>query len=176
MTQAPSVQSPLRYPAGLLAKIIGSGSGSRFYWALIDTALADSASLRHDVMDGTGVFYAYISCDPARQEQVLDIATGILRDVRENGVTDDELTTAKNRVSSSISLGGELPMGRLGHLGHNWLYRHEYRSLSEAIERVNAVSQDDIRALLADYPMKVVTIVGLGPPIGGAGQAAPVAG
>ena len=38
-------------------------------------------------------------------------------------------------------------MGRLASLGHNWLYRHEYRSVADDLATLRAITTADIRRL-----------------------------
>ncbi|MBN2375945.1 MAG: insulinase family protein [Sedimentisphaerales bacterium] len=163
MSPAPSAQSELRYAAGILANIVGDDSNSRLYWDLVDTAKADSADMECEVMDGTGAYYTYISCDPQQTDEVLETARKCLAKVDREGVTENELTASKNKIASTVTLNGELPMGRLVPLGFNWVYRREYRRLAEELERIKAVTRDDIRKLLKQYPLEAVTILGLGP-------------
>ncbi len=163
MNAAPSSQDPMRFAASVLANIIGDDSGSRLYWALIDTALADSADMDCDSMDGTGAYFTYISCDPAKAEQVTGIVQECFRKVQAEGVTEAELEASKNKIAAALTLNGELPMGRLVPLGFNWIYRQEYRSQAEDLATVQAISREDIRKLLAEYPLDRMTVLGFGP-------------
>ena len=70
---APSAQSEMRYAARLLSLIIGDDTGSRLYWSLVDTALADAADLDYEPLDGTGAYFSYVSCEPSRTEQVIEV-------------------------------------------------------------------------------------------------------
>ncbi len=160
---APSAQSPMRYAASLLANVIGDDTGSRLYWALVDSALADSADLEYEPLDGTGAFYAYVSCDPDQTSKVLGIVSECLAKVRQEGITEKELQAAKNKISSSVTLQGELPMGRLVPLGFGWTYRKEYRPLADELVALNAVTLDEINELLKQYPLENITRLGLGP-------------
>ena len=163
MTPAPSSQSPQRYAASLLANIIGDDTGSRFYWDLVDNALTDSADLEYDALDGTGVYYTYISCDPVKSEKVIEVVRNCFDKIRREGVTAEELATAKNKISATVTLSGEVPMGRLVPLGFGWVYRQEYRTLAEELETLFAITLDDINDLIKAYPLELVTAVGLGP-------------
>ena len=87
----------------------------------------------------------------------------IYRDVNENGVTEEELEQAKNKVASQIVLRSERPMGRLSSLGGNWVYRHEYRSVADDLATCRKVSLADIRELLNKYPIAQTTTLTLGP-------------
>ena len=72
-----SAQNPRRFAAYLLATIAGDSVGSRFYWELVDKALAETAVMQFGPMDGTGVFYSYILCSSKNVSRVL----GIVRDI-----------------------------------------------------------------------------------------------
>ena len=45
-----------------------------------------------------------------------------------DGLTEDELIQAKNKVLARSVLRSERPMGRLASLGFHWMYRHAYIS------------------------------------------------
>ena len=163
MSAAPSAQDERRYAAMVLANIIGDDTGSRLYWALIDTALADAADLDYDPMDGTGLFYAYISCPPPQTDKVMGIVKDCLAQIRREGITDTELQASKNKIASTATLNGELPMGRLVPVGANWVYRKEYRSLADEIAAIQAVGAEDVNQLLQEYPLENFTMLSLGP-------------
>jgi len=48
-------------------------------------------------------------------------------------------------------------------LGHQWTYLGEYRSLEQEIDRLMAVTRDDVRAVIGDFGFRPRTIVRLGP-------------
>ena len=56
------------------------------------------------------------------------------------GLTDDELTQAKNKVLARSVLRSERPMGRLASLGFHWTYRHEYLSVADELEAFSRVT------------------------------------
>lgn len=163
IASAPSAQSNQRYAASLLSYIIGDVTGSRLYWDLVDTALCDSCDMEFEPLDGGGTFYTYASCDPSISLQVIDIIRKCFSKVKAAGVTEQELQSAKNKIASSITLHGELPMGRLVPLGFGYIYRNDYKPLSEELKEINKITTRDINALLSDYPLEKLTITGLGP-------------
>jgi len=55
--------------------------GSRFFWELVDKAIAESASMQFGAMDGTGIFYSYIQCASEKVTEVLDIVNGIFQNL-----------------------------------------------------------------------------------------------
>jgi len=158
-----SAQDPRRFAATLLGMIIGDDYGSRFYWELVDKALTEEASMHYNPMDGTGVFYSYLRCGTRNVEQVARIVDGIFRDLIANGVTEEELAKAKNKVLSALTLKNELPMGRLVDLGFNWMYTGEYRPIDQDVEAVKAVQTAEVNALIREMDMSSYTRYALGP-------------
>jgi predicted Zn-dependent peptidase len=160
---APSAESELRYAADMLAMIIGDDSGSRMYWDLVDPAYADSADFGYSDYDGSGAWMSYLACAPEDVADNIERFKAILKDVSEQGVTDTELEQARNKLSSRIVLGGERPMERLGALGANWVYRREYQSIEDDLALVQAITHDDLKAVVERYPLTITTLYGLGP-------------
>jgi predicted Zn-dependent peptidase len=54
-------------------------------------------------------------------------------------------------------------MGRLSSLGSNWVYRGEYRSVQDDLESFRQITTDDIRKLLATYPLGQLSTAAVGP-------------
>ena len=163
MSSAVSAQDPRRFAASLLGIIIGDSVGSRFFWELIDKALAEAASMQFGPMDGTGVFYSYIRCSADNVALVLDTVNGIFQSLSKDGITEDELRKAKNKVLSSLVIKNELPMGRLGDLGSNWLYLGQYRTVEDDVKAIKAVTVDDVNVLIEQFKPGDFTQLSIGP-------------
>ncbi len=163
MTSAPSNQDTLRYAAELTATIIGDDTGSRLYYALVEKALADEASMMYTGMDGEGALCTFISADPDRAAEALAAARDELKRFADEGPTDSELQAAKNKTASSATLKGELPMGRLTVVGMDWLYMQEYIPLAEQIDMMFAVTRDDIMRVVRESNLADCTTLALGP-------------
>jgi predicted Zn-dependent peptidase len=159
----PPLESADRYAAHLLATIMGDHTGSRLYWTLIDPGLADGAELSYQDYNHAGAFFSFLSCEPSSTQENLDRIAKVYRDAIANGVTEDELIQAKNKVLARSVLRSERPMGRLASLGFHWMYRHAYLSVEQELEAFNKVSVADLRRLLADRPLWPLTIVSVGP-------------
>ncbi|MHC4314091.1 MAG: M16 family metallopeptidase [Planctomycetota bacterium] len=147
MSPCVSARDPRRFAASLLGIIIGDDVGSRFFWELVDKALAEAAVMQFGAMDGTGVFHSYIRCSSENVTKVLDTIKGIFASLSENGISEEELQKAKNKTLSALVIKNELPMGRLLDLGFNWTYLEEYRTIEDDINSIKAVTVDDVRSL-----------------------------
>ncbi len=162
MTPGPSAQDDRRFAARVLSDVIGDAEGSRFYWALVDNAIAEDAEFGFYPHDGCGSFYIALTTEPDRSDKALDIALKELEKAKTD-LKDDEVERAKNKIASSIVLSGEVPIGRMRSIGGQWMYNKEYRSLEKDMATLNAVTTDSLRQLMIDYPFDPMTIVSLGP-------------
>jgi predicted Zn-dependent peptidase len=163
LSPAVSMQDDRRFAASLLAAIVGDSVGSRYFWALVDKALAETASMQCESMDGTGAFYSYIRCSTENMQKVLDAVKSIFEELDNKGVTEAELTKAKNKILSSLVLRNEIPMGRLVSVGFNWVYRQEHRATEQDIADVKAVTVDDVNSLIKLLKPGRFTMFNIGP-------------
>jgi predicted Zn-dependent peptidase len=163
VTPGPAADSPLRYAADTLAMILGDDSGSRLYWALLDPGLAESADASFHEYEGTGSFYTSFSGEPGRTEENLAIVLDLLGQAQRDGVTEDELRQAKNKILSRVVRGSERPMGRMQAIGMAWSYLHQYRNVDDELQAFEAVTVGDIRTVLDQNPLDRVTTLALGP-------------
>jgi len=149
MGPGPAAGDPDRYAAGLLGMILGDSVGSRLYWSLIDSGLADSAGCDSDDKDGVGCFYAYASSTSAEFARVQEILRAEIE--KPSPFTETELERAKNKLLSRVVLDGELPMGRLMALGAEWQYRAKLHRLEEEIESIKGVKLQEVQQSFEKY-------------------------
>lgn len=163
IADAPSSEDDDRYAAKLLATIIGDDTGSRMFWELTDTGLAESANLGHYEYQGLGMYYTWLSCEPDRVEKNLKRLDALYRDADAWGVTAEELQQAKNKVKARVVLGSERPQNRLFNVGGNWLQRREYRSVADDLASLNAVTVEQIDNVLRKFPLSRYSTITVGP-------------
>jgi len=162
MTPGPSAQDERRFAARVLADVIGDAEGSRFYWSLVENAVAEEAEFGFYPHDGCGSFYISLVTDSARAARAMEIVQRELKKIRDD-LKDDEVERTKNKIASSLVLQGEAPMGRMPSIGGQWVYNGDYRSLEQDMASLAGVSGDSLRQLLRDYPFDPMTVVSLGP-------------
>jgi len=162
MCPGPSAQSQDRYTAKVIADVLGDDEGSRLYWALVDPGLADEAEFSFNPQDGIGSYVGYASCDPDRATLVEETLLKTI-DQYVGGIAEDEITRAKNKLATQATLQGESPAGRMRGLGAQWTYLGEYLPLEVELERLMAVTVDDVKRLITEMPFSPRTIVRLTP-------------
>ncbi|MFW6062302.1 MAG: M16 family metallopeptidase [Planctomycetota bacterium] len=163
MSPAPTAQEDDRFAAHVLADVFGDSTGSRLFYALVDTAVADEAQMSYSAMDRAGGWISFLSCDPPKTARAIRTVREEMDRFLRDGPDDAELSAAKNKIATTATLGGELPMGRLLAVGFDWIYRHDYTSLPEQIDRMYAVTREDVLRLGRQYDPAKMTILALGP-------------
>ena len=158
ISPAPSLTDPRRYAAMMLTQILGDHDGSRLYWAMVETGLADEAVAQYEGHDGCGDYIVYCSCSPEDAERA-EAAIMTELDGLVDSLTDDDLQRVRSQVATSVTLQGELPGGRMRRLGQQLTYHGTYRSLEDELTQINAVTLDDLRELAAEFPI-TNTVVG----------------
>jgi predicted Zn-dependent peptidase len=162
MSPGVSAQDPRKFAAMLLATVVGDSVGSIYFWELIDTAMAETAAMQLDTMDGVGAFYSYISCDPKRSAEVMGKVRGILDNLT-NLVKEEDIEKARNKVLSALTIKNERPMGRLVDLGFDWTYLRQYMPLQDEIDQIKAVKGKDVVEIIAQCKPEVFAEFVLGP-------------
>ncbi|MHC5095594.1 MAG: insulinase family protein, partial [Planctomycetota bacterium] len=130
---------------------------------LTEPALAEVAAMQCESMDGTGVFYSYLCCDPDKESAVMDVVKGIFSEIETTGISETELEAAKNKMLSAVTIKCEQPMGRLVSLGFNWIYNNQYRTVQQDMDAIKAVNVDDISDLIQQLTPAKFTMLSLGP-------------
>ncbi|HET6426320.1 MAG TPA: pitrilysin family protein [Planctomycetaceae bacterium] len=160
---APSSSDPRRFAADVLSIIVGDDSNSRLFWEIVDSGDADAAEINFQEFEGTGAYLTFLSGEPEMTASNLAAIERVFNEVNDRGITEEELEVAKTKTATRLVLRSERPMGRLGQLGGDWLTRREYRSVETDLEDLRRLTVADIRALLDAFPLKLQTVVGVGP-------------
>jgi len=163
VVDAPPLEDDDRFAAQLLATVVGDHTGSRLYWDLVDPGHADGAELSYQDYNRAGAFFTFLSCEPGETQANLGRVVDLYGQVLGGGITDEELTQAKNKVLARSVLRSERPMGRLASLGFHWTYRREYMPVDKELDLFGRVTADDVRRVLAAWPLLPMTIVSVGP-------------
>ena len=61
-----------------------------------------------------------------------------------DGPSQEEVASARSQIKGSVVMGQESVSGRMVHLAHEELYRGTYTSPDEQLERVLAVTRDQV--------------------------------
>ncbi len=164
LTAAPHEHSPDYWAAGLLATILGDGSGSRLFWSLVDPGLAEQASLSHQDFLDAGLFVTHLSCEPEDADEILEQILAIYTAAARGGIEPRELDRARNKAAGRVALAGERPRRRLFDVGLEWVHNRRYRSVADTLADVESVTLDAVHRVLADWPLDAPSVTVLAGP------------
>ena len=163
LAAGPAAADADRYAAKLLAMVLGDDSGSRLYWELVDSGLAEQCELSHHEYEGAGVYFTYMSCAPRRRPKTSSSSPKSIATRRPTASPPPRLKQAKSKVRSRIVLSSERPRGRLFAIGSDWIYRRQYRPVKEDLDTVAAVGVDQLAAVLDKHRLDCSMTITVGP-------------
>jgi predicted Zn-dependent peptidase len=111
----------------------------------------------------TGMFGVGAGCLPDRVDTVLAICREELARVAEHGVTPAELELGKGQLKGTSVLGLEDSGARMARVAKAELLHGELLGLDEILQRVDAVTVDDVRTLAAELLRAEPTLAIVGP-------------
>jgi len=174
--RAPPHGDPDTRALELLNVILGQGESSRLNVAVVrreKAALGTQVIVNpYDSRRGPGVLLVLAIANQGVDPLKLDtLVTAQLDSIRAVGVTDEELTKAKNTFRSSFIHTRETTLGKAEELHHYDMFHASLGESNSDLERFLAVTAADIRRVAAKYldPANAVVIV-VKPAAGGGAQ------
>jgi len=141
------------YAMQLATMVLGDGTGSRLFWNIFQKGLAETAVASLSTLDGTGLMLALASTTPEQAPGVLALVKAELKGLQEDGVHEDELRRAKDKLVSRTVLDGESAFSRMQDVAYTWVAKNELRTIEDEVARIEAVSLADIRRVLDRFPV-----------------------
>src|SRR5215472_15709346 len=164
----------------LLSTILGDGRSSRLYRRVREEAgLAFSISAFSYTPGDPGLFGIDATLDPKKRAAAERLVLRIVDEVKQIGVSEEELEKAK-KITLSQHLGALTTMrGQASDVGSNWLLTRDLNFSREYLDAVQKVTLDDIKRVAANYltenNLTVVSLDPKGSPTGKAEAEKPVA-
>ncbi len=149
------------YPLDLLSMILFQGTSSRGTHRLVEeqqSALDVSASSFTPKYPGVFTIGA-TTRKPFTTEQLLEEIDRIVRDVAEKGVTDEEVQTARKRLSLGVYRQLATPDGFAANAATVEMILGDGRRYHEDLERYAEVTREDIRRVAKRYLDRIGRVV-----------------
>ncbi len=155
---------PDYYTASVLANILGDDTGSRLFWALNQTGLAEQVGSSSFTFSDAGVFYSIAVTDPDKAAKTLEVMRKEIEKLQTGAIETDELDRAKTKLLTSVVIEGESTRARMMGLIDSWLSHGRLETLADVRARIESVTVDDLKRLLDRYPLTETTVLtALGP-------------
>jgi predicted Zn-dependent peptidase len=154
-----------RFALRVLDTIFGGTSSSRLFQEVREKrGLAYSVYSFTSAYQDTGQVGCYVGTRAENLAEALDVVAGELVRLREQPATDDELARAKENLKGRVVLALESTGARMNRLGSEVLANAPLLSLNEVVDRIEAVSHDDLRALVDElWAPDRLSAAGIGP-------------
>lgn len=147
-TPAFGQQDDQRVALGLLSSMLGDGSSSRLFQSIREK-LGISYQIHSFINSYADIsaFGVYFSTSERHTARVLSIIAREFRKLREKGVSQRELQKAKEYIKGGLIIGMESTTNRMIHMANSQLDFNRIISSNELIERVDAVTVEDINLI-----------------------------
>jgi predicted Zn-dependent peptidase len=100
---------------------------------------------------------------PSKSGEVLEVVRHELAKVASHGITEEELARGKGQLRGGLVLSLEDTGSRMTRLGEVELFQDRLLSLDEVLDRIDAVTIDDVRRLAGDIFARPETLALVGP-------------
>jgi predicted Zn-dependent peptidase len=140
-----------RFVLRVLDNILGGTSSSRLFQEVREKrGLAYSVYTFEALFAHVGEFGLYLGTRPDNVGRALRVVADELERFREHPASPDELARSKENVKGRMVLGLESTTARMNRLGSSLLAGLPLLSVDEVIERIDAVTLDDVRELAGE--------------------------
>jgi predicted Zn-dependent peptidase len=153
-----------RYTAAVLDAAVGGGMSSRLFQEIREKrglVYSVGSSLTHYA--GAGAFSVYAGCSKKRVPEVLRLIRAELERVAAEGIAAEEVVRSRGQLKGGMVLGLEDTGSRMSRLGKSELSYGEYLPVREVLARLDAVDEDQVRAVAAEMFGQDICLAVVGP-------------
>lgn len=153
-----------RFTLSVLNAALGGGMSSRLFQEIREKrGLAYSTYSFASGHADTGLFGLYAGCTPAKVDQVTDLLVAELEKMAQAPMGAAELARSVGQLSGGLVLGMEDTGSRMSRLGKSELVHGELMGVDETLERIRAVTAQEVQALAAELAGVPRSVVRVGP-------------
>jgi len=154
-----------RFAASILDSILGGSASSRLFQEIREKrGMAYSVYSFASQYSDTGQIGIYVGTREENLVECFEIVARELADVAAGNIRDGELERAKENLKGRMLLSMESTSNRMSRLGKSLITDSELLSLEELVERVDAVTAEDVAAVAGDLlRLDRLSAAGIGP-------------
>ena len=141
-----------RFTLGVLDAIFGGSTSSRLFREVREKrGLAYAVGSYTEQYTETGMVAMYLGTRADNVREACEIIGRELASLRDEGITAEELERAKEHVKGRMVLSLEATATRMARLARSILFDVPLLSLDELLARVEAVTEEDVASLAAEF-------------------------
>ena len=145
---APPITDENRYATLILNTVLGGGMSSRLFQTIREErGLAYSIYSDLSPYRDTGTLCVYAGTSSANALQVVDLILAEFARLKQEPLSEEELTRAKDQVRGNILLGLESSNSRMANLARQEMYFKKFYSVDEVIARIGEVKASQVQAM-----------------------------
>lgn len=151
------------YTVQVINTILGGGLSSRLFQEIREQrGLVYTVYSYHSSYHDSGLFGIYAGLSKKNVNQTMELILKEIKDIKQNGVTTEELKRAKDQLKGNLLLSLESVNTRMSRLGKSELYLGRVLSPEEIVDKVNQVTEEEIitvaRALFKEAHFSLAAI------------------
>jgi predicted Zn-dependent peptidase len=145
---SPPITDENRYATLILNTVLGGGMSSRLFQTIREErGMAYSIYSDLSPYSDTGSLCVYAGTSSDKALEMIDLVMAEFRALKQTLLTPEELNRAKEQVKGNILLGLESSSSRMSNLARQEMYFHHFFSVEEVLERLDAVTADQVQAM-----------------------------
>jgi predicted Zn-dependent peptidase len=141
-----------RHAGYVLNTLLGGGMSSRLFQNIRERqGLAYSIYSDLNPYRDTGCLAVYAGTSLASASKVVQSVVSEFRKLKNDSVPDEELRRSKAQLKGSLMLSLESSTSRMSNLARQEMYFDRFYDLDELIERIEAVTAEDLSRLASEF-------------------------
>jgi len=161
---SPAITDDNRYITLILNTVLGGGMSSRLFQTvreergMVYSIYSDLSPFRD-----TGMLCVYAGTSTAKALEVVDLVLLEFRKLKDEPLSIEELTRAKDQLKGNILMGLESSNSRMANLARQEMYFHQFFTVEEIIARIDQVDAEQVQTMahkLFDPARIAVTLLG----------------
>ncbi len=161
---SPPITDENRYATLILNTVLGGGMSSRLFQTIREEkGMAYSVYSDLSPYRDTGTLCVYAGTSAGKALECTDLILTEFRKLKEEPLSDEELTRAKDQLKGNILMGLESSNSRMANLARQEIYFGQFITADEIIARIDAVQAGQIQGMaqrLFDPERIAVTLLG----------------
>jgi len=145
---APPITDDNRYATLILNTVLGGGMSSRLFQTIREErGMAYSVFSDLSPYRDTGTLCVYAGTSAGKALECIDLILAEFRKLKDELLSDEELTRAKDQIKGNILMGLESSNSRMANLARQEIYFGQFFSADEIIARVEAVQAAQVQQM-----------------------------
>jgi predicted Zn-dependent peptidase len=161
---APPITDENRYATLILNTVLGGGMSSRLFQTIREErGMAYSIYSDLSPYRDTGTLCVYAGTSAGKALEVVSLILDEFRKLKQEPLSAEELTRARDQVKGNILMGLESSNARMANLARQEMYFHEFITVDEIIARIGDVTAAQVQRMaqrLFDPARIAVTLLG----------------